>query len=403
MVAAPTVLVEIKWSSGPDWASMEFPFILGVSGFSTVDWTDVSADLLGVSLNRGRDRELSEYRSGTASVQLLNNSRQYEPDFAAGPYYGNIKPGRMIRISLNSVIVFKGAIRQFNYAYQTSGINSGNSVVTINASDIISDISNMEFALTTTGGVLSGAQVVEILNEVGISDRVIDPGSHTMQSTNYPAGSNALTTIQNIAYSEAVDVAAVYASKTGAVIYGDYLSLADKVSIGTFGPSALPIHTIQLTYESDLIKNSVSYERTGGSPQVQTSAASISDYGLKSLTRTGLTNATDGDVSNLALDAINQFALAEFRIRQFVLKPRANSALMAAAISMEIRDKLVVQFSPPMESGSGTITQTHFIVGLKMEITPQDFTVTVVCNSDTGKLGNWILGSAVLGTSKLGW
>ena len=105
----------------------------------------------------------------------------------------------------------------------------------------------------------------------------------------------------------------------------------------------------------------------------------------------------------MALDAINQFALAEFRIRQFVLKPRANSALMAAAISMELRDKLVVNFSPPMESGSGTITQTHFIVGLKMEITPQDFTVTVVCNSDTGKLGNWILGSAVLGTSKLGW
>ena len=410
-IAFPTVKVEIKWSQGPDWGDWIFPATLGVSGFGSSDYTDVSADVLSVSINRGKARELEEFRSGTARVMLLNNSRQYDPDYSSGPYYGDIKPGRMLKLSLThptkgvETICYKGTIREFDYSYTPTGAGSGNSVVGVACSDIIYDSGNAQVSTTSTASK-SGAQIGELLDIIGIADRDLDTGAHDMQATTY-ANANALTSIQAIAYSEGVDISTVYGSKSNQFIFEDSASLAVKTSIGTFGTSALPIHKIGLTYESDLIKNSVAFTRTGGSEQTKTDATSITDYGTRSLSKTGLVNATDGDVANLAQDAINQFKDAEFRIRNMVLKPRANADLMTKVIGMELRDKLVVEFAPPANSGSGpatgTMSQTHFIVGLKMELKNQDFTATVIMNSDTGKTGGWVLGSAVLGTSSLSW
>ena len=65
---------------------------------SDIVWTDVSAFVRSVSTKRGRNNELDEFATGTANVVLSNADRRFDPEYAAGPYFGAVTPGRPIRV-----------------------------------------------------------------------------------------------------------------------------------------------------------------------------------------------------------------------------------------------------------------------------------------------------------------
>ena len=396
-IDAPTLKVEIRFAAGPDWGAFALgSAVIGVSGLGPgAAYVDVSSYVRLCNITRGKQRELEEFRAGFAEVVLDNRTRIFDPLNTAGTYYGQIKPGRMIRISAThpttskETIIYKGVIREWDLGYNP-GNSSGDATATIKASDILYDIQNQDVTVTTTAG-LAGVPILEILTEAGITDRSIDAGQHSMQAITL-ANSNALTAMQNVAYSEGVDVSTIYANKTNQVIFEDYISLETKPNNGTFGTAALPVHRLDITYESNLIKNNVTFTRTGGSAQNKTDATSIADYGTRSLTRASLDNSTDSDVGNLAQVAIDQFKDAEVRIREISLEPRANAALMTQCLDRELRDLITVEFSPP--GGGSAISQDHFIIGLRHRFTPQKYQCTFVLNSTTGKVGlTWILGT----------
>lgn len=79
----PTVTVRIDFDS--------------VAFISTPTWTDVSADVMRVNINRGRNYEMNRMETGTAQVQLLNTSGEYWPN-TAGTYAGKILPMKKIQI-----------------------------------------------------------------------------------------------------------------------------------------------------------------------------------------------------------------------------------------------------------------------------------------------------------------
>ena len=399
-ISAPTLKVEIRFAAGPDWGAFALgSAVLGVSGLGpAAPYVDVSTSVRSCNITRGKQRELEEFRAGFCEVILDNRTRLFDPLNTAGTHYGQIKPGRMIRISAThpttavETVIYKGVIRSWDFSYNP-GNSSGDAVAIVKASDILYDIQNQDVTVTTTAG-LSGVPVLEILDQAGISDRAVDSGIHTMQAITL-ANSNALTALQNVAYSEGVDVSSVFANKTNQVTYEDFISLELKTNSGTFGGSspALPVHKLDITYESNLIKNSVSFTRTGGSAQTKTDSDSIDDYGTRSLTRTGLDNATDADVGFLAQVAVDQFKDAEVRIREINLEPRANAALMTQCLDRELRDLITVDFNPP--GGGAAISQDHFIIGFRHRFTPTKYQCTFVLNSTTGKVGlSWVLGSS---------
>jgi hypothetical protein len=82
------------------------PFAGGAGGVATPElaieldagtWTDITPDLVDVSTRRGRNRELGAYETGSLVATLRNDDRRYDPDHAAGPYYGKLRPNRRIR------------------------------------------------------------------------------------------------------------------------------------------------------------------------------------------------------------------------------------------------------------------------------------------------------------------
>lgn len=65
--------------------------------FDAGTWTDVSADLVAATTHRGRNRELGAFETGQMVFTLRNDSRKYDPDHAAGTYYGKLRANRRIR------------------------------------------------------------------------------------------------------------------------------------------------------------------------------------------------------------------------------------------------------------------------------------------------------------------
>jgi hypothetical protein len=89
-VSAPTLSVYLGF--GSNWRTLD----------AAITWTDVTAyvrDEDGLSVRRGRSTELDDYRAGTCSFTLRNSSRRFDPTYAAGAYYGDLKPGVPVKVT----------------------------------------------------------------------------------------------------------------------------------------------------------------------------------------------------------------------------------------------------------------------------------------------------------------
>jgi len=79
----------------PTWA-VEFSPTTGP--FAVPTWVAETARARALSTFRGRQQELDVVQPGTATVELDNSARRFDPNNAAGPYFGNLLPGRRVRI-----------------------------------------------------------------------------------------------------------------------------------------------------------------------------------------------------------------------------------------------------------------------------------------------------------------
>ncbi|MDD5512002.1 MAG: hypothetical protein PHI12_14535, partial [Dehalococcoidales bacterium] len=81
-MARPTIVVRIAFATDPF--------------ADTPTWTDVSADVMSFSIERGRQHFLDRIEAGTVYLVLKNSSGNYWPNNAAGDYYPNVLPGKRI-------------------------------------------------------------------------------------------------------------------------------------------------------------------------------------------------------------------------------------------------------------------------------------------------------------------
>ena len=85
---SPTLKVEIAFTSDPLATSQT--------------WVNVSQwvrQTPGVSIRRGRQRELDNFDAGSCQITLSNRDRRFDPSYSAGPYFGNLLPRKQIRVT----------------------------------------------------------------------------------------------------------------------------------------------------------------------------------------------------------------------------------------------------------------------------------------------------------------
>ena len=185
-----------------------------------INWNDISADVLSINVNRGKDPQQDTFNAASCSIQLNNELRQYDPNYGPSPYQGLIVPTGEVRVFKENQIVFTGIITDWNFSYSPSG----ESIAEIVASDAFWNLNNQTLTGYTPTAQLSSARILSVLlkPEVGgtavwpSSSRLISPGVATMGSYAVTDGANALSYLQEI---EKAEPGRLFIDKSGRIVF----------------------------------------------------------------------------------------------------------------------------------------------------------------------------------------
>jgi hypothetical protein len=193
-------------------------------GFSStgepVDFSDISADVIGVSTNRGKDPQQDTFNAATCSIQLNNETRNYDPDYGPSPYQGKIVPTGEVRVYSNDQIVFTGFITDWNFSYSPNG----ESIAEIVAADAFWNLNNQELSQYEPLEELSSERILGVLvrPEVGgtavwpASKRNISLGVSTMGDYAISDGTNVLSYLQEV---EKAEPGRLFIDKSGRLVF----------------------------------------------------------------------------------------------------------------------------------------------------------------------------------------
>ena len=185
-----------------------------------VQFNDISADVVAIAVNRGKDPQQDTFNAASCSVQLNNETRNYDPDYGPSPYQGLIVPTGQVRIYSNEQIVFTGFITDWNFSYSPTG----ESIAELVASDAFWNLNSQTLTDFAPNEQLSSERILDVLirPEVGgtatwpASLRNISPGVATMGDYTVSDGTNALSYLQEI---EKAEPGRLFIDKLGRLVF----------------------------------------------------------------------------------------------------------------------------------------------------------------------------------------
>ena len=124
----------------------------GSSPFApTPTWTDLTDYMLdpAVLIESGRASEFTETNPTGFVITFDNADRRFDPDNAAGPYYGNLVPHVPIRFRVRRDAVTRTLFTGFVQAWPQSYVKTVHSQVSVKALDILSMLSTFELPVGT--------------------------------------------------------------------------------------------------------------------------------------------------------------------------------------------------------------------------------------------------------------
>lgn len=238
---------------------------------------DVSSYVRVASIKRGRERALNEVTVGVANLTVNNQTRIFDPEYTAGTYYGNIKPGKRFTILANGITIFDGLVDDWNYDYPISK----DSTASFDVVDCLATLGSAEFdAWTTTVSQLVGTRITAILDRPEVAfpaARSIDAGASTLQADAVSWGSNVLNYCQLVTRA---DLGILFASKEGVLTFYGRNRSVTSVGAPEFRDdgTGIPYSAVTLDYGTELLFNRVSVDATGFTKQTVTDATSFAAF-----------------------------------------------------------------------------------------------------------------------------
>jgi len=388
-MAAPVLGVEIDFSNG---ASFGYPFILddldyGILGTNILadqaaDIVNITDQVMAVSTRRGRNRILSNFEAGTATVTINDPNSDFNPQNTASPYYGKLIPLRKIRIWADTTILgqtfrialFSGYINSFDTSFYQG--EQQTSTVVLQCTDGFRLLNNVATGVNPVpgcvAGQLSGARVNSLLDFAGFPNslRNIDAGDSTMQAD--PGGNRGiLQAIQTIEQSE---FGAFFISRAGEARFldrTDVSELADS-TVRNYsdvpGPVNLKYTNVDFAFDDQLILNDVTVTRLGGTPQNAQDLPSIATYFTKSGQRTGILVQTDQESQDQANTLLAARKNSQIRIDSMSLNLLEGTEFETLVnVSMDIYT--LINITKTLAGGS-TITRELFVQGVQHDVRP---------------------------------
>lgn len=396
----PVLKVEIDFSTGP---SFGYPFILDSSSFgilgtniladSPSDIVDITSQVRKVSTRRGRNRILSNFEAGTATVTLNDPNSDFSPTNEDSPYYGKLLPLRKIRIYAETTLsgntievnIFSGYINSFDTSFY-QGTNE-NSTVTLQCSDGFRLLSNVSTEIPPvpgcTAGQLSGTRIEKLLEFADFPDSMmdLDEGNTTCQVD--PGGNRSV--LQAIQTVEQTEFGAFFMARDGRAKFLDRTTvslLADVPAraysdVYPLDPFEYPYNFVDFAFDDQLVLNDVSVTRIGGTPQIVTDQNSIDTYFYKSATRTGLLMQTDGEALSQAQMLVASRKDAQLEIQSMTLNLNSDINEINTLINLSLDIYTLINITKSMPGTIYPIQKELFVQGVNHDIGPGKWNMTV--------------------------
>lgn len=397
-MSLPVLKVEIDFASGP---SFSYPIILdnttfgildtGVLGDAPADLVDVSSQVLTCSTRRGRNRILTNFEAGTATVTLNDPDSDFNPQNPASPYFGKLLPLRKIRIYAETefdgdtvqVNIFAGYITSYDTNFY-SGVYT-TSTVTLQCVDGFRLLNNVSTGTApipgATAGQLSGARVDTLLNFAGFPDSMTttDVGNSTMQVD--PGGARTvLAAVQTVEQSE---FGAFFMQRSGKTIFFDRNTVAERADaaprtytdLGT--PGTFPYSDIDFAFDDQLILNRITVQRVGGNPETVEDQDSINKYFIKSGLRSDILVQTDSESRDQALTLLAARKDADLRIDSITLNMLATVSELNTLVNLT-SDIYNLILAEKQMSGGSSIVRELFIQGVQHDVSPGKWNVKLL-------------------------
>jgi hypothetical protein len=376
-VSTPTPVVSLE-TTIPDSTDA----IIGtdsIGGAKTIGdgLTAISSSVVRCTIRRGRWGQLyDDFEAASINVVVNNETRAFDPSYASGTYYGNLDPGRRLKVEAGGVTIVSGFVQDYDLEYDVSG----RSVVALKATDALGQMAALSFDEWTNSADQASVKLDAICNRTEVNwpselrDFVDALGATSLQADLVSWGSNVLNYMQLIARSDKLSYLFVSA--------GGVLSLRERratSSVASFGGANIPYQTVQVSYGTETLFSEVSVERAGGTAQTYTDAA-LAAWVAKYKTQRRLSipsTLLSSDFLALALadELQNIYNTPTFRFTEFSVELAAlGTSDQATVLGIDIAQRVTIEFTP--NNVGSAISQTLVVQGIAHDITPESHVVT---------------------------
>ncbi len=307
---------------------------------------DVSEFVRNVSVRRGKSRQLDRFTAGVASVEFNNNSRAFDPENTASPFFGQIIPKRTIKVETGGSAVFYGVVDDWNLSYDLSGLSTTDA----DCVDGFTLLAQRALSAHTATSELSGARINAVLDRSEVnwpaSLRDIDTGAQTLQADVVADGTNVLEYLQLVTDTEP---GSIFIGADGFIVYKDRSVAPISTGLVTFSDDGTGVEfsDVQVGYGSELLYNYVQVERNNGGTAIVFDTDSINSYGQQALILDNLLMNSDADALELANYLLSQYSEPEYRFETLTVKLEAlSSGDQADVLGLEIGDVAEIKFTP---------------------------------------------------------
>jgi hypothetical protein len=314
---------------------------------------DVTDDLRGVTVRRGRSRELERYQAGAATIDLNNDDRKYDP--AAGTaitaFGASMRPRKAVQITSNGYQVFNGVVEDWDLDYRLDGDH----VASVKVTDGFVFLAQQEIEPHTTTAQATGARIEAILDRSEIAwpdgKRDIDTGVATLQADAIggtaanPQPVNALTYLQKVDESEQ---GALYIGANGSLTFRDRSSL-QILTTTKFADDGTGIKftNINASYGAEELRNRITVTRLNGGTATASGTASIAAYGAIDFEIKDTLYADDTQAQDLADLILTRYEEPLLRIDGIeVLLNDLTTAQVNEVLALELGALVQVVYTP---------------------------------------------------------
>jgi hypothetical protein len=359
---------------------------------SPLDLVDITPQVRRVTTRRGRNRLLSQFEAGTATVILNDPNSDFNPQNTASPYYGKLFPLRKIRIYADTILagrtvqvtIFSGYISSFDTSFYSG--TTENATVTLQCVDAFRLFSNVSTEIPpipgATSGQLSGARVETLLNFGDFPDSMINASVGQSQMQADPGGNRSL--LQAIQTIEQSEFGAFFMGRNGQAQFLDreqISKLADIISgefsdLNPLPAGQFPYSQVDFAYDDQQILNDVAVQALGGPVYIATDADSILKYSYKSANRNDLLMLNTSEAEDQAKMIVATRKNADIRIdsMQLNMNSAINENNILLQLSMDIYFTINITKTMP---GGSFITKEVFVQGVTHDVTPEQWNTTV--------------------------